>query len=76
MGAYEYASHPIGDMNCDGTIDFGDINPFVLYLSNFTVWQAAYPSCPPEIGDINGDGIYGQTSFGDINPFVTLLSSE
>ena len=23
-----------GDLNCDGWIDFGDINPFVLALSN------------------------------------------
>jgi hypothetical protein len=60
-----------GDLNCDGTVDFADINPFVLYLSNFAAWQAAYPSCLPENGDINGDGSY--PSFGDINPFVELL---
>jgi uncharacterized protein (TIGR03790 family) len=63
-----------GDLNCDGTIDFGDINPFVLYLSNFAAWQATYPTCPAVAGDINGDGTYGQASFGDINPFVALLS--
>jgi len=62
----------IGDLNCDGSVNFGDINPFVLYLSNFVTWQAAHPACPPEVGDINGDGIY--PSFGDINPFVVLLS--
>ncbi len=61
-----------GDLNCDGTIGFGDINPFVLYLSNFAVWQSTYADCPPENGDINGDGSY--PSFGDINPFVALLS--
>jgi len=61
-----------GDLNCDGTVDFGDINPFVLYLSNFPAWQAAYPECPAENGDINGDGDY--PSFGDINPFVALLA--
>ncbi len=64
----------VGDLNCDGTVDFGDINPFVLYLSNFASWQATYTNCPPQNGDINGDGIYGQGSFGDINPFVALLS--
>jgi probable HAF family extracellular repeat protein len=67
----------IGDMNCDGTYgytSFGDINPFVMYLSNIAAWQATYPGCPPENGDINGDGTFGQGSFGDINPFVTLLS--
>jgi hypothetical protein len=62
----------VGDLNCDGEVDFGDINPFVLYLSDFTAWQAAYPGCPPHNGDINGDGSF--PSFGDINPFVALLS--
>jgi len=61
-----------GDMNCDGVVNFGDINPFVLYLSNFGAWQSAFPGCPAENGDINGDGTY--PSFGDINPFVALLA--
>jgi hypothetical protein len=60
-------------MNCDGVVSFGDINPFVLYLSNHSAWQATYPACDPRNGDINGDGVY--PSFGDINPFVTLLST-
>ncbi len=60
-----------GDMNCDGVVDFGDINPFVQYLTDFPGWLATYPDCPPENGDINGDGEY--PSFGDINPFVALL---
>ena len=63
-----------GDVNCDGVVDFGDINPFVQYLSNFSAWQATYPRCPALNGDINGDGTYGYLSFGDINPFVALLS--
>jgi hypothetical protein len=62
-----------GDLNCDGAVNFGDINPFVQYLSNFAAWQAAFPNCPAINGDINGDGIY--PSFGDINPFVALLTS-
>ncbi len=61
-----------GDLNCDGYINFGDINPFVLYLSNYAAWQDAYPDCSSQNGDINGDGLY--PSFGDINPFVALLS--
>ena len=65
----------VGDLNCDGLVDFGDINPFVLYLSNPSGWQATYPACPMLNGDINGDGTYGGSSFGDINPFVVLLST-
>jgi hypothetical protein len=68
------ANYKKGDLNCDGSVNFGDINPFVLYLSNYTGWSNAYPGCDPKNGDINCDGTYGQASFGDINPFVALLT--
>jgi hypothetical protein len=64
----------IGDVNCDGQVDFADINPFVLYLSNNGVWQSTYAGCDPANGDINCDGTYGQASFADINPFVALMT--
>ena len=60
-----------GDVNCDGAVGFGDINPFVLMLSNPAQWQQTYVECRHLNGDINGDGTVG---FGDINPFVALLS--
>jgi hypothetical protein len=63
----------VGDLNCDGRVSFGDINPFVQYLSSFAAWQAAFPGCNPRNGDINADGVYGQGAFGDINPFVSLI---
>ena len=63
----------VGDLNCDGFIDLADINPFVLYLSNYTAWLTEFAACNPLSGDINGDGTYGQESLGDINPFVDLL---
>jgi len=63
-----------GDLNCDGQVSFADINAFVLYLSNYPVWQTTYAGCEPLNGDINGDGTY--PSFGDINAFVTLLSTN
>jgi hypothetical protein len=66
----------VGDLNCDGVADFGDINPFVLYVSNFALWQAMHTGCDPLNGDINGDGTYGQGSFADINPFVALLTAN
>jgi hypothetical protein len=62
----------LGDMNCDGTTDFGDINAFVLYLSNPSAWQSTYAGCNAANGDINGDGVF--PDFGDINPFVALLT--
>ncbi len=69
----EPAPYCIGDMNCDGWINFGDINPFVLYLSSFPAWRAEFPGCNPLNGDINCDDTYGQGSFSDINPFVALM---
>lgn len=63
-----------GDLNCDGFVDFADINPFVLYLVDNAAWRAAYPRCHALNGDVNQDGTYGQGSFGDINPFVALLT--
>ncbi len=60
-----------GDLNCDGTVDFGDINPFVLALTDPAGYAAAFPNCDIMLGDINGDG---SVEFGDINPFVALLA--
>jgi probable HAF family extracellular repeat protein len=62
-----------GDLNCDGAVDFGDINPFVLALSNPAGYQAAYPDCDILNADCNGDGV---VDFGDITPFVALLSAS
>ena len=60
-----------GDANCDGRVDFSDINPFVLALSDFNGWRTQFPNCPVENPDVNGDGL---VDFADINPFVALLS--
>ena len=54
-----------GDCNCDGNVDFGDINPFVAVLSGGT--PCNFDNC-----DVNGDG---HIDFGDINPFVAILSA-
>ncbi len=61
----------VGDVNCDGGVNFGDINPFVMLLTDPAAWLAAFPGCPMANGDINGNGTAG---FDDINPFVALLS--
>jgi hypothetical protein len=67
------APSAIGDLNCDGTVGFGDINPFVLALTNPAGYATAYPNCNIMNGDINQDGTVG---FGDINPFVALLTGK
>lgn len=61
-----------GDMNCDGALNFGDINPFVLALSNPAAYEAVFPNCDLGNADCNGDGA---VNFGDINPFVTLMTT-
>jgi hypothetical protein len=57
----------IGDANCDGRIDFDDIDPFVALLSGGTI-----PGCPRGDGDCNRDGVI---DFNDIDPFIEILSS-
>ena len=61
-----------GDVNCDGKVNYQDINPFVLRLANPGAYARAFPNCPSANGDINGDGV---TDYSDINPFVKALAS-
>jgi hypothetical protein len=64
----------LGDMNCDGLVDFGDINPFVLALTAGEAgYYAEFPNCNWYNADINGDT---QVDFADINPFVAVLSAR
>ena len=60
------------DVNCDGVLNFGDINPFVLALTGQASYESAFPNCRWQNGDVNGDG---QVDFADINGFVALLIS-
>ena len=62
-----------GDLNCDGVVDFGDINPFVLVLSDPAGYAAQFPRCMQINGDCNADG---RVDFGDINAFVRMLTGE
>jgi hypothetical protein len=61
-----------GDLNCDGAIDFADIDAFVLALGGSDGYLAQYPNCFWLHADITDDG---HVNFADINPFVTLLST-
>jgi hypothetical protein len=73
------------DLNNDGSVNFGDINPFVLALSNPAGYAAAYPGLAETdesgqhftgglvlfLGDLNCDG---SVNLRDINPFVVRLT--
>ena len=61
-----------GDCNCDGIIDFDDINPFVSAIGAEPVaWNLAHAGCHWLNADCDGDG---DVDFDDIDPFVALLT--
>jgi hypothetical protein len=68
---YNRSQRLTGDMNCDGIVDFRDINPFVLGLSDPSGYAAVFPDCDIRNGDCNGDAA---VDFKDINPFVAILA--
>jgi hypothetical protein len=59
----------IGDMNCDDVINFDDINPFVLALSDPAEYQIEYPDCDIMLADINQDGV---VDFYDIDAWLDV----
>jgi hypothetical protein len=60
-----------GDLNCDGSINFDDIGPFVLSLTDPAGYASSYPDCSIINADLNEDG---RADFEDISPFVAALS--
>ena len=61
------------DMNCDGLVNGGDIDPFFQAIGDPAAWQAAHPNCPLLcVGDINKDGRFDG---GDIDTFLVVLGS-
>jgi uncharacterized membrane protein len=62
-----------GDLNCDGVVDFDDIDPFVAALSGQATYVSQYPNCNWPSADINRDG---EVDFSDIDAFVALFSQQ
>ncbi len=60
-----------GDMNCDGSVDFFDIDPFVLALMWPPEYDEQYPCGHTALADCNNDG---GSDFFDIDPFVALIT--
>lgn len=63
----------VGDLNCDGTANVLDINPFVEALLDPVAYYQHYPYCDIYNADANHDG---SLNVLDINPFVVLLESQ
>ncbi len=60
-----------GDVNCDGAVDNGDIDAFVLLLTDLAAYEQAYPTCRIRcVADFNADGA---TNNADIDGFVACL---
>ncbi len=60
------------DLNCDSLVNNGDIDPFVLAITQPGQYAVDFPECDIMNGDINGDG---WTNNGDIDAFVALLGA-
>lgn len=74
MGAYEHAPLPCaGDMNCDGSVNFADIDPFVLALPGPAAYLTIHPGCLWLNADCDGDN---DVDFADIDPFVARLGAS
>ncbi len=61
----------LGDLNCDGVVNFFDIEPFVLAIMYETAYAEQYPDCDIMAADCNGDGA---VDFFDIDGFVELIT--
>jgi hypothetical protein len=60
----------LGDMDCDGDVDFDDIDPFVLGLNEPDEYETLFGVPPEAKGDMDGDGDF---DFDDIPGFVDAL---
>ena len=63
----------LGDLNCDQRLNFFDIDPFVLALTNPAKYVQQFPKCDRALADVNLDG---KVNFFDIDPFVILLTGK
>ena len=61
----------LGDMNVDGVVNWRDVDPFVLAMSDPATYQSQYRMLPTLHGDLTGDGV---VNWRDIDPFIVLLN--
>ncbi len=64
------APPPLGDMNCDGAVNFDDIDGFVTAMVGEEGYYAEYPDCNYWYADTNSDDF---VNFDDIEDFVTAI---
>ncbi len=69
-GIAVYVPPVSGDMNCDGVMDAGDIEPFITALLDRAAYETRWPHCDADRADLNADGAVDAF---DIEPFIGLL---
>jgi arylsulfatase A-like enzyme len=62
----------VGDLDCDGDVDFDDIAAFILGLSDPQQYEQQFGLPPTVKGDADGDG---DLDFDDTSGFVLLVQS-
>lgn len=60
----------MGDMNCDGSVDLADVDPFLIALLDIKAYRDQHPDCGWRRADVNDDGSLDAT---DVEPFIELL---
>ena len=71
IGVFRIGSAVTGDLDCDGDVDFDDIDDFVSGLNNPALYLTTF-GVPADLkGDTDGDG---DLDFDDITGFVDLLT--
>ncbi len=68
--ALRVISHVPGDLNCDGVVNFSDIDPYRLALVDPNAYATGYPDCDPQHTDIDKNGI---TDVRDVVLFLAML---
>ncbi len=72
LAFYYTATLALGDLNCDGSVNPFDIDPFVLALTNPDDYSAQFPDCNIMNADLNCDGLINPF---DIDLFVQCLTT-
>jgi len=67
-----YYPGPLGDMDINGIVDFDDISPFVLGLTDPALYESTVGVAPQIRGDMDQNG---KVDFDDIAGFVAALSA-
>lgn len=70
IGADEFRSHVFADMNCDGSLDLPDVEPFIIALLDPDEYDGKYPDCDVNLADVNFDG---SVDLVDVERFIELL---